>query len=175
MSCWIERQKETIVAILGFSAENLLYDIQNNAYIAGSLLEGPENAHKRTLIQDLCNEGNIDRVSRVLDKSMAKVKEELYPFTKGKIDHAILQNRLVHKPAYGIVLHLPSDFSQTTLNLLEKEIHEFMVCSVLSDWLNHIAPENGVIWATKSDSAWEEICRLKNRRIGKIRRRLHPF
>lgn len=186
MGCFLERdeQKGTVQAVLSFSRVELLYDIENIAFIEGERLrsmrgEGltvnDELVHNVHILQDIGQKGNVDRVTRVLDITMAKCREMLYQFTKHAIHRPALDNKLKEQEVYGIVLSVPEDFSQTTLNLLERTIHEYLVCTSVADWMSMTYPEKAEIWAIKAASAERDITTLINTRTSKMRRRVHPF
>lgn len=174
MSCFLENENGTQIAVLTFKRDQLLYDIKNNAYIEGSVMETESN-HNRHMVQDVGEEGNVDRVTRVLDLTVAKCKELLYPFTKHEIHRSELDNKLREPGVYGIVLQLPRDFSQTTLYLFEKLIHECLVCEVVADWMSITNTEKAEKWKTKANDAVIELRQNINARISRTRRRVHPF
>lgn len=174
MSCFLEEKDGTLNAVLGFKRDQLLYDIKNYAYIEGSLMDTESN-HNRHMVQDVGEEGNVDRVTRVLNLTVAKCRELLYPYTKNNLHRAKLDDTLREPPVYGIVLSVPLDFSQTTLYLLEKLIHEYLVCKALSDWLSITNQAKAQVWEAKSKDAQSEIQINLHNRIAKARRRMHPF
>lgn len=163
-----------IEAVLGFEREQLLYDIRNYAYIEGHVMQ-TESTEERHMVQDVGEEGNVDRVTRILDLCFAKVKEMLYPFTKNAISNHELDNKLKERRCYGIVLSLPADFSQTTLNLLENLIHEYVVDTAVSDWMSITNAAKAETWAVKAADAEQEIRRSLNYRIGRMRRQPSVF
>ena len=136
MSCYLDEQNGTVEAVLSFKRDQLLYDIANYAYIEGHVME-TENTHQQHTVQDVGEEGNVDRVTRVLDLNVAKCREMLYPFIKHEIHRHELDDTLKETPAYGMVLKVPQGFSQTTLNLLGRLIHEYLVCKSVADWMEH--------------------------------------
>lgn len=174
MSCFLEEKDGTLNAVLGFKREQLLYDIKNYAYIEGSVLDTESN-HNRHMVQDVGEEGNVDRVTRVLNLTVAKCRELLYPYTKNELHRTELNDTLREPKVYGIVLSVPTDFSQTTLYLLENLIHEYLVCKALSDWLSITNPAKTQVWEAKAEDAQSEIRMNLHARIARTRRRLHPF
>lgn len=161
-------------AVLGFRRSQLLYDIENAAYIEGDVLER-ENYHTRQVIQDVGQRGNVDRVTRIMDLAVARCVERLYPFTKQEVEMPWLDDKFKEEPMYWIVMNLPENFSQTTLNYLEKLIHEFIVCRAVEDWLSLTNPAKSKIWQEKGEEHEKELLdNLKTRR-GRVRRTLHPF
>lgn len=174
MSCFLENENGTQFAVLMFMRDQLLYDIKNNAYIEGSVMDTESN-HNRHMVQDVGEDGNVDRVTRVIDLTIAKCKELLYPYTKHNIRRSELDDKLREPGVYGIVLKVPTDFSQTTLYLLEKLIHEYLVCEAVADWMSITNPAKAETWKSKATDAVSEIRMNVNTRISRTRRRLHPF
>ena len=167
-----EVNKRLVVILLGRG--QLVYDVENICYIEGDIL--PEDMqHQRHMVQDVGQDGNVDRVTRVLDLAHAKVVELLYPFTQHAIRHPAVDDRLREKPVYGIFLNVPITFSQTTLNLLGKLIHELLVCRATADWLSITNPAKAQVWEAKAEDAESEILVNLHARIARTRRRLHPF
>ena len=145
MSCFLEEKDGSLNAVLGFKRDQLLYDIKNYAYIEGSVMDTESN-HNRHMVQDVGEEGNVDRVTRVLNLTVAKCRELLYPYTKNELHRTELNDTLREPKVYGIVLSVPTDFSQTTLYLLENLIHEYLVCKAVSDWLSITNPAKAQVW-----------------------------
>lgn len=175
MSCALEDEEDGRVGVLTFSRAQLLYDIRNYSYIEGSVMATDTAPHNRHMVQDVGEGGNVDRVTRVLDLAVAKCKEQLYPYTKHEISHPVLNDKLREPGVYGIVLKLPKDYSQTTLNLLEKLIHEYLVCESVADWMSITNPAKAETWAAKAQDAIREVRLNMNGRLARTRRRLHPF
>lgn len=153
----------------------MLYDIRNVAWVEGDVY-AVEDSHLRHQVQDIGEDGNVDRVTRVLDLSYSECVEILYPYTKRPVHGEVgVDNTLDAQHVYLIELSLPSDYSVTTVMLLKKLIHEYMVSRVLADWLSITLPSRS--------SHWEEVCeslRVKirdslNARIGRTRLSLSPF
>ena len=170
----MEEKDGTLTAVLGFKRDQLLYDIKNYAYIEGSVMDTESN-HNRHMVQDVGEEGNVDRVTRVLNLTVAKCRELLYPYTKNELHRTELNDTLREPKVYGIVLSVPTDFSQTTLYLLENLIHEYLVCKDVSDWLSITNPAKAQVWEAKAEDAESEIRANLHARIARTRRRLHPF
>ena len=175
MSCFLEEgESGRQNAVLIFKREQLLYDIGNYAYIEGSVMSEVSD-HNRHMVQDAVQDGNVDRITRVLDLAMAKCRETLYAYTRHNIHRAELDDRRRETPTYGIVLSVPTDFSQTTLNLLEKLIHEHLVCEALADWMSLTNPAKAAIWKQKADDAIDEVRASLLTRMSRVRIRKHPF
>lgn len=171
VECGREPTGKRVVAII-LKREELLYDIENCCYIEGDIL--PEDTqHSRHMVQDVGQAGNVDRVTRILDLVHADVVEKLFPFTQREIDHPVVDDRLRGKPVYGIFLSVPESYSQTTLNLLGKLIHELMVCWATADWMSITNPAREETWRGKAESVIVRINQVKGRTRERLRIRPH--
>ena len=162
--------KRLVVIIL--KREELLYDIKNYCYIEGDIMP-EEGQHSRHMVQDVGEEGNVDRVTRMLDLAHDDVVERLYPFSQHDIHHPAVDDRLREKPVYGIFLNVPESYSQTTLNLLGKLIHELMVCMAMADWMSITNPPKEETWMRKAEAMLTRINQVKSRTRDRTRIRPH--
>ncbi len=154
--------------------DELLYDIRNYAYIEGHVW-GEENQHAQHTLVEIGEEGNVDRVNRILAITHAAAVEMLYPYTKEQADEEVIDNKLWTPQEYRIEMRVPSAMSKTTLHLLIRLIHEYMVSRMLYDWLSVTHPDAAQNWLDKAMEAKEEIDSIKHHRTGALRRKCHPF
>ena len=138
-----------------------------------------EAEHAKHIIEDIGEEGNIDRVTRLLNLYHAVIVEALYPYTKTDVvtaEEAVpWTDKLEEVEQYRIDLYLPETFSQTTINLLEHWIHEFLVCRCLADWMSIANTEKSIVWMTKAEEAKTEIGKITHHRKSTVRRKMNPF
>lgn len=163
-------------ASLAFRRSELIYDAGNYSFVEADIMpEGDEC--RRHQVSDIAQEGNVDRVTRVLNAAHAECVEMLYPYTKEEMPDGLgaLDDALIEPEVYEIRLSLPDGFSLTTLQLLEHLIHEYLVCRVLADWMSITNPESEGKWERKFAGLREKIRTALVSRRGKVRRRLKPF
>ena len=165
-------------AVLAFNRSQLLYDIKNIAYVEADVMPAKEE-HQRHQVFDIAEDGNVDRVTRVMDLAVGKCKEIIFPLTKTVVDEVESRDdNLKETQVYYIYLSLPQSFSKTTLDYLSKLIHEFIVYTVLVDWLSitDITNESAYQkWANKLSDVITEIGRAKSTKIRRARRTQTPF
>lgn len=166
-----EKRKITLL----FDREALLYDIGNLGYVEGDII--PDEAiHNKHLTIDLTEDGNVDRVTRILDLAHSMIVEYLYPFTKEDCEEGLeLDDVFKETPTYTIVMNVPKKFSTTTAKLLEQLIHEYFIDSVLADWLAITNPNAAAKWSESAQGLLSEIKRKVNSRTGVLLRPLRPF
>lgn len=165
---------QTREVTLKFLREQLIYDIRNYAYIEGDVM-GEERQHAQHVLTDIGEKGNIDRVLRILAVVHAAVIELLYPLTKQEAVEETIDDKIWEPDEYRIVLTVPTDMSRTTMHLLSRLIHEYMVYSVLADWMSITNPEAAANWAAKAARTEEEIQHAKNLRRYTLVRPTHPW
>ena len=168
--------REQKKATLTFKRAELIYDASNYSFVEGEIIpEGDEC--RRHQVFDISQDGNVDRVTRVLNMAHAECVEMLYPYTKEDIpdEQEALDDVLTEPETYEINLELPETFSLTTLRMLEHLIHEYLVCRVLADWMSITNPESEANWEKKFTTLRNKIRTSLISRTGKVRRKLKPF
>lgn len=171
---------DTRSVTLLFRRDALLYDIANIAYVEGDtyLPEAVKGMHDhaRHQVQDIAEDGNVDRVTRMLDLVHAWCVETLYPYTREQVeDGTELDDAFAEEAVYRITMQVPATFSRTTALLLERLIHELMVARVLMDWLAITKPSAAEMWSAKGTELNDKIKSIINTRMGVTTRPLRPF
>lgn len=168
----VEKKTSVVISLL---REQLLYDIENYAYVEGSVVEVAD-VQDRAMVIDIAQEGNIDRVNRILNLAYSELVEIMFPYTKERCEDEEIRNDILTEPSeYTIRLSMPTMFSKTSVNLLANLCHEYMVCRVLSDWLNMTKHEAWQSWQLRLADISMQIRARLNARCGRIRRTQTPF
>lgn len=172
MSCCVENEGGTLKVRLTFGRDQLLYDIKNAAYVESHVMQ-PDAEHSRHMVTDVGEEGNADRVTRVLDLGVSMCRELLYPWAKKDIVNTEFYDTLKERQQYVIVMNVPATMSQTTLTLVERQIHEYLVCRGVADWLSITNPQKAETWLAKAEEAESEIRVAIHSRMTRTRIRQH--
>lgn len=165
--------EETYPVQLTFLRSELMYDIENYAYIESDI-QGEESQHAKHMTADIGDRGNVDRVNRVLTLAHAKATEMLYPYSKREVISGELDDVMRVPERYTILLQVPPRMSRTTTRLLEKLVHEYMVYEAVADWLSITNPEASKKWYAKIEQTREEINKAKSQLMGATTRRMWP-
>ena len=72
------------VVRLKFLRSQLLYDIRNYAYVEADVM-GEEKQHAQHVLAEIGEEGNVDRVSRILAVTHTAVIEMLYQIGRAHV------------------------------------------------------------------------------------------
>ncbi len=174
--CTCKRKDGKLSVTLEFEIKEILYDITNMAWVEGDLMDSVDYNHVRHLVQDITEDGNRDRVMRIVDLAHAEANEMLYPWSREEIKDAplTLNDEPKEEDKLDIILNVPTRTSQGTINLILKLVHEWIVCRVLQDWLSITYPESSAVWAAKIEELKEAIRNAKNRSNWITRRKMFP-
>ncbi len=172
MGCCMEKEGRTLRVKLTFKRDQLLYDIRNNAYVESHVME-PDKEHARHMVADVGEDGNVDRMTRVLDLGVSMCREMLYPWAKREIEVTEMDDTLRERKQYVIEMSVPETMSQTTLRLVERLIHEYLVCRGVADWLSITNAEKAETWLAKAAEAESEIRTAIHSRMERTRIRQH--
>ena len=173
-NCTAADAEDKRVVRLKFLRDQLLYDIKNYSYVEGDVM-GEEKQHAQHVLVEIGEEGNVDRVSRILAVVHTAVIEMLFPYTKAEPIEEEIDNCLHAPEEYVVELNVPNTMSRTTMHHLSKLIHEFMVYCVLADWLSITNPQAAANWTAKAEAIKEEIEEVKNLRRRAFTRATHPW
>ena len=162
-------------ATLKFGRNEVLDDIKAFAYIEGDTMKS-DDAHAKHQVYDVCEPGNVELVTRILDTTFTKCVELCYPYAKSEISkYTARDNGLKVVDEYVMKLNLPATFSESTVTLLESLIHDLMVARVMERWMGLTKPESEARWKEEAEKTEPEIKRALNSRTKCFTRRLHPF
>ena len=167
--------KRTKTVTLTFKRSALIYDIENYAFVEGDVMHS-DNEHAKHQVFDIAQDGNVDRVTRMLNLAYSECVEMMYPYTKEPCNSEEEQNNeLVEKEEYVIRLLISDDFSKSTVTLIANLVHEYMICRVVEDWMSITNPSSQSNWGAKLDNIQEQIRGHLNARCGRVRRTQTPF
>lgn len=175
--CNKKKKQEYISAIITYKREDILYSVKNIAYIDGDVL--PEEAqHVKHQIQDIGEEGNVDRVNDILELAIAECAELLYPLTKHELSKwdSDLDNPTTTPQKYMLELKLPKGFSTATYYLIKNAVREYLINRVLSDWMSIVNPQSVPKYEVKLQAIRDKIHSvIATKLIGCYELKLQPF
>ena len=135
-----------------------------------------DDEHSKHQVFDIAEDGNVDRVTRILDLAHAECVEMMYPYAKVECEEVEqLDNSLDETEVYTIRLLVPDDMAKSTITLINKLVHEYMVNRVLADWLSITKPSSKANWEDKLDKIQDEIRTRLTARCLRVRRVQTPF
>lgn len=153
----------------------LVYDAENIAFIIGDNMQGGDEKEKSG-VMDVGQDGNIDRVTRVLNKSFNELVYALTAYTKeDTMEDCVVDNLFTEPEVYVLKLSVPVAFSKPNMEAVKTAAHEYLVCMSLFDWFTITKKDEAQGYY---DRAQMELVKLKGyleARTKMTRRRLSTF
>ena len=170
----------------------LLYDIANMAFTIADC--GDPANHSLHRVRDICEDGNIDRVSRILALAYANLLAALLPILKAPPKPG--RDSDSHKKdcpgdeeterSRDYYFFFRKNGAMKFILTKERELkikefaHEYMVCMVLADWLGVTLPEAADVWKFRAKGALEALKEesanmVRSASGASLKRRLSPF
>lgn len=144
----LNRTDKKYLVLLEFKRKALLYDLANLGYIItdSTIKKTPEERHN---IADITEDGNVDRVTRMMDLAHAKVMDILAKFVEHKLDTDTYgHDVLMDVDSYFVMLNIPSYVPGSAIGVLRTYIHEYIISFVMEDWLM-LNGEDASMWTAK--------------------------
>jgi hypothetical protein len=170
------RPQQTVNEVtLTFKRDEVLDDVKNYAFVEADIMQA-EDEHQKHQVFDIGEDGNVDRVTRVMSLAVAEVTDMLYPFSvTHDVDDGEYVDDLTETAVYDITMRLPKEFSYDTVRLLEQLIHEYLICRIMEDWLSITKPSSQANWRAKLEDIEAKIHRALLWRKRPLRRKMSPF
>lgn len=163
----------------------LVYDIKNTAYsFADSISSNVKDSHELHNVYDVAEDGNRDRLARILDSSVEDCVDLLFRFTKNQMNGGGFDSNeweeCVGSPtneedAYYLAMVVPEDFSKTSVHSMTVYIHDYIVYQSLYEWMVLVYPDGADRFKLLAEEKKQKIKDASNRSAGRARIRLHPF
>lgn len=140
----------------------LVYDIKNTAYIFADSYTGKDTTDRQLKNAfDIGEEGNRDKLARILDSAVEDCRELLYRYTKtemrgGGFDtnewSECTGSAANEEEAYYLAMRMPEGMSKTSIHSMATYIHDYIVNESLYEWMMLILPEAADrFWALAED------------------------
>lgn len=170
--------------MIEFQKEELVHDIKNTAYIMADSQQSDVDAKVLKNVFDVGEDGNRDKLGRILDSAVEDCRELLYRYTKMEMTCGGFDSNeweecvgapVNDEDAYYLVMRMPIGFSKTSVHTMTVYIHDYIVNECLYEWLMIVLPDAADrFWALAEDKK-QKIIDASNHSTKRCRIRLHPF
>ena len=159
---------------IDIKSDEVLQDIRSAAWLEAEL--HPElDRHHRHEMADICENGNIERVWRVLGTATAEIRVALHKMlapqttvsTVNDLDCPDRRNFTISNP-------LPT----ATIAYIKEKIHEYLVAAVMADRTAVIIPAAADVWQARTDdalAALREVAATSHTPLKPVRRPMWPL
>ena len=143
-----------ISTTITLSKDNILYDIENTAYVVGLNRSTGVNFEQVSNIQNTGEGGDRDMMLRSIETAFNEIKRNVNRFI---IDTAIAvtsTNDLTDEAtAFSLVLTMPGNFNKASIDSIKSASHEYIVAHALIDWFTAVKPDEVPIYIQKKADA----------------------
>lgn len=165
--------------------KELIYDIKNTAFIFADSYSNPNvDAKQLKNVFDVSEDGNMDKLARILDSAVEDCREMLFRFTKLEMLGGGFDSdewaECIGSPAneeenYYLAMRMPQGFSKTSVHTMTVYIHDYIVNQCMYEWLMVVFPDGADrFWALAEDKK-QKIQAASNRSANRPRIALHLF
>lgn len=165
--------------------KELVFDIKNTAAAyADSISSSVEDSHLIHNVYDVGEEGNRDKLARILDSAVEDCKELLYRFTKMEMLGSgfdsneweeCIGSPTNEEESYYLAMRMPNGFSQTSVHTMTVYIHDYIVNQCLYEWLMIVYPDGADRFWSLAEEKKQKMKDASNRSAVRARITLHPF
>ena len=164
--------------VMELQKAELVYDVANTAYTFADTLTDVEKRN----IMDVAEDGNRDKLARILDEAVEDCRETLYHLGKGHVDGSWYETDewedCVGSPtndeeSYYMKMFAPRYFSTSSLHTMTVYAHNYIVNKAVSDWLMVVYPKGAEQFLTLATETKDKLLRAANRSGSHIRIKPH--
>lgn len=159
----------------------LVYDVANTTYTFADALS-VDDAHEKHNIIDVAQDGNRDKLARILDEAVEDCRETLYSLGKGHVGGSWYETDewedCVGSPtndeeSYYLKMFAPRYFSTQSLHTMTVYAHNYIVNKAVFDWLMVVYPKGAEQFKVLAEDTKEKLLRSANRGSSQIRIKPH--
>ncbi len=170
-----QQAKHKIWTVL-LSRNEIIDDLANVNYIQSNA-NMEDDSRKQSLVQEIGEDGNRDRVVRIMDLAFGEVKSGLYKHLADAHDEDVLRTddfKIVADYVMRLKVNLKS--RDDMLEYIKNLTHEFIVARVLEDWLElHGRADEAGVWTKKAETALAKISDAVKSNVNIVQVKPLPF
>ena len=132
--------------------DELLYDIENIAYVVGLNRSTGTNFEQVSNIQNTGEGGDRDMMLRSIETAFNEIKRNVNRFIEET--KASSTNELITLSSdFSLSLTMPGNFNQASVDSIKSASHDYIVAHALIDWFSAVKPDEVAIYVQKKADA----------------------
>lgn len=136
-------------------ANDLYADIANRLALTADSMEAQGGNADLHTVKDAMDDGNKDIIDSLVARHVFDCINLLYPYSKTPIEHC-RHYRKNENEAEAYVIHLTFEHprSETSIQMVQRLIHDYIVYKCYAEWLAMTVPQVGTytLWEEKAES-----------------------
>ena len=159
-----------ISTTITLSKDNILYDIENTAYVVGLNRSTGVNFEQVSNIQNTGEGGDRDMMLRSIETAFNEIKRNVNRFIIDTAIAASSTNELTDETsAFSLTLTMPGNFNKASIDSIKSASHEYIVAHALIDWFTAVKPDEVPIYIQKKADAGVNILSALYRKKAPVR------
>lgn len=152
--------KKKIVTITE-EVKELIFDIQNKTYLIGQSHEsdGKNKYESASDIQISDEEDKLYQVRCSLSSALSSMKVLLCEYLSEEINTSdnLIQNEIESEKQLILILKLPQNYNDSSIESLSKGIHSYLVDMSLADWFSIVDIEKAEAYRKSAVENWRMV------------------
>lgn len=147
--------KKTITITL--SANELLYDIENKAFLTGRSREDGANYAAVSKMQAGDTDEDRNQMLRCIYNSIATLRNHIMEWVADANTSSATDTLDTTSSAYTIVFQLPSNYNTSANSTIAQAMHQYVVNSALAEWFSMTAKEEATDYYTLAAANLQQV------------------
>ena len=132
--------------------DELLYDIENIAYVVGLNRSTGTNFEQVSNIQNTGEGGDRDMMLRSIETAFNEIKRNVNRFIV-ETKESSTNDLITLTTDFSLSLTMPGNFNQASVDSIKSASHDYIVAHALIDWFSAVKPDEVAIYAQKKADA----------------------
>lgn len=132
--------------------DELLYDIENIAYVVGLNRSTGTNFEQVSNIQNTGEGGDRDIMLRSIETAFNEIKRNVNRFIV-ETKESSTNDLITLTTDFSLSLTMPGNFNQASVDSIKSASHDYIVAHALIDWFSAVKPDEVAIYAQKKADA----------------------
>ena len=138
--------KKTITITL--NKNELLYDIENKAWLAGRSREDGTNAAAVSKMQAGDEDADRNQMLRCISNAVATLRNNVAEWLGDANSGSATDTLITDSAAFTIVMQMPMNYNTSANNTVVAAMHQYVVNSALAEWFNMTSKEEATDYFT---------------------------
>lgn len=152
--------------------DEIEYDVRSIMALLADAIPGDAPRHQKHLLQDVCEGENERRTWRFANSAWAALNQALQSYINVPIaDESTIDNTSGTPSAYILHMVVGDEMGKHQPNAIKDAAHDFMVCTIVADWLGIVMPDYEEHWRSKAMKSMADLSKVmdSSNRIGRIK------
>lgn len=155
--------KQTITITL--YKDELLYDIENKAWLTGRSREDSNNFAAVSKMQAGDETADRNQMLRCIGNAVASLRHQLAEWLSDALSTSAIDTLITDSAAYTIVMQMPMNYNTSENATLAAAMHQYVVNTSLAEWFNMTAKDEVTDYFTLAAANLQQVREASLKRV----------